>query len=77
MDTTRRKSVDEMNKMLEEMIQDRVDNGQIFRGNRGSFRLASGQKLDSLAEPVHNLEPLRQTPTPTAVSAPGASHPDA
>jgi centromeric protein E len=77
MDKTRRKSVDEMNKMLEEMIQDRVDNGQIVRGTRGSFRFASGQKLDSLAEPVRDLEPLRQTPTPTPAPVPSAGNPDA
>ncbi|KAK0392599.1 hypothetical protein NLU13_2094 [Sarocladium strictum] len=71
-DKIRRKSVDEMSKMLEEMIQDRVDNGQIVRGTRGSFRFASGPKLDSLAEPEHNLEPLRHTPTPTPAHAPAA-----
>lgn len=76
-DRIRRKSVDEMNKMLEEMIQDRVDNGQIVRGTRGSFRFASGQKLDSLAEPVRDLEPLRQSPTPTPGSAPMGAGPDA
>ncbi|KAK4193429.1 kinesin motor domain-containing protein [Podospora australis] len=34
------KSVDEMSKMLDEMIQDRVESGQIIRGNRGSVRVA-------------------------------------
>lgn len=77
MDKIRRQSVDEMNKMLEEMIQDRVDNGQIVRGTRGSFRFASGHKLDSLAEPVRDLEPLRQTPTPTAAPMPVPSDLDA
>ncbi|KAI9171541.1 Kinesin-related protein [Paramyrothecium foliicola] len=33
------KSVDEMNRMLDEMIQDRVETGQIIRGVRGSVRL--------------------------------------
>lgn len=60
----RRKSVDEMNRMLDEMIQDRVETGHVFRGPRGSVRLPIGQKLDSLAEPAHDVEPLRQTPTP-------------
>lgn len=69
-DQKRRKSLDEMNKMLEEMIQDRVDNGQIVRGTRGSFRLASGQKLETLPQPVQDLEPLRQTPTPTPATVP-------
>ncbi|EFY86881.1 kinesin [Metarhizium acridum CQMa 102] len=65
----RTKSVDEMNRMLEEMIQDRVETGQIIRGSRGSVRLPGGQKLDSLAEPPHTLEPLRQSPIPTASPA--------
>ncbi|KAF4981536.1 hypothetical protein FDECE_17677 [Fusarium decemcellulare] len=58
----RSRGVDEMNKMLDEMLQDRVESGQVVRGVRGSVRLASGQKMDSLAEP--NFEPLRRTPTP-------------
>ena len=65
----RAKGVDEMNKMLDEMIQDRVDSGQIVRGVRGSVRLAGGQKLDSLAESGSNMEPLRQSPT---LPTPGA-----
>ncbi|PHH87204.1 hypothetical protein CDD83_9185 [Cordyceps sp. RAO-2017] len=60
----RTQSVDEMNRMLEEMIQDGVDTGHIIRGIRGSVRLPPGQKLGSLAEPAHDLEPLRQSPTP-------------
>lgn len=76
-DGKHRKSVDEMNKMLEEMIQDRVDNGQIVRGTRGSFRFASGQKLDSLAEPAQAFEPLRQTPTPTPAIMPTEGNPEA
>jgi centromeric protein E len=37
---TRTKSVDEMSKMLDDMIQDRVESGQLIRGNRGSIRVA-------------------------------------
>lgn len=66
----RTKSVDEMNYLLEEMIQDRVDNGQIVRGTRGSFRFVSGQKVEALAEPVRDMEPLRQSPTPTPLPVP-------
>jgi centromeric protein E len=33
------KGVDEMNRMLDEMIQDRVESGQIIRGVRGSVRV--------------------------------------
>lgn len=62
----RTKSVDEMNKMLEEMIQDRVESGQIIRGVRGSVRLPPGQKLDLAAVAAGELEPLRQTPSPEA-----------
>jgi centromeric protein E len=41
----RTKSVDEMSKMLDEMIHERVESGQIVRGNRGSVRVASDQKI--------------------------------
>ncbi|GKT98348.1 centromeric protein e [Fusarium langsethiae] len=58
----RTRGVDEMNSLLDEMLQDRVEKGQVVRGKRGSVRLVVGQNMDSLAEP--NLEPLRRTPTP-------------
>jgi centromeric protein E len=58
----RTRGVDEMNNLLDEMLQDRVERGQVVRGKRGSVRLANGQNMDSLAEP--NFEPLRRTPTP-------------
>ncbi|PNP46625.1 centromeric protein E [Trichoderma gamsii] len=60
----RTKSIDEMNNMLEEMIQDRVDTGQIIRGTRGSVRLAPSRRLESLGEPPSVLPPLRRIPTP-------------
>ncbi|KAF7545544.1 hypothetical protein G7Z17_g9095 [Cylindrodendrum hubeiense] len=61
----RARGVDEMNKMLDEMLQDRVETGQVVRGKRGSVRVASGgQKMDSLTEPIQSMEPLRQSPTP-------------
>lgn len=68
----RTKSVDEMNKMLEEMIQDRVETGQIVRGVRGSVRLPPGQKLELMSEDGTQLEPLGQTPSPedTAIRSP-------
>ncbi|KHN99885.1 kinesin [Metarhizium album ARSEF 1941] len=65
----RTRSVDEMNRMLEEMIQDRVETGQIIRGSRGSVRLPRGRKPDSLAEPPQTLETLRQSPVPAAAPA--------
>ncbi|KAH7171096.1 kinesin motor domain-containing protein [Dactylonectria macrodidyma] len=66
-DKKRGRGVDEMNKMLDEMLQDRVEAGQVVRGKRGSVRVAGGQKMDSLAEPVQAMEPLRQCPTPGPV----------
>ncbi|KAL6873153.1 kinesin motor domain-containing protein [Trichoderma novae-zelandiae] len=60
----RTKSIDEMNHMLEEMIQDRVHNGQIVRGVRGSVRLAPIHRLESLGEPPSELPPLRRVATP-------------
>lgn len=68
----RTRSVDEMNKMLEEMIQDRVDSGQIVRNQRGSVRLPSGQKLESPDEEVKGMQPLRRTPSPTSPTAANA-----
>lgn len=60
----RTKSVDEMSRMLDEMIQDRVESGQIVRGVRGSVRVANDRKTaDALAEAAVRLEPLRKTPS--------------
>lgn len=66
----RSRGVDEMNNLLDEMLQDRVESGEVVRGKRGSLRLASGPKMDSLAEP--NMEPLRRTPTPSPIEEPKA-----
>ena len=38
------KSVDEMSKILDEMIQDRVESGMLVKGVRGSLRVASERK---------------------------------
>lgn len=55
----RTKSVDEMNKMLDEMIQDRVQTGQIIRGTRGSVRVAPERKdQTSSSEPPIQLQLL-------------------
>ncbi|KAK2628168.1 hypothetical protein QTJ16_002814 [Diplocarpon rosae] len=55
----RTKSVDEMSKMLDEMIQDRVESGQIVKGARGSVRIASEKKRDTLAESMLGVEPAK------------------
>lgn len=43
----RRKSMDEMSKMLDEMIQDRVESGQLVKGSRGSVRVANENRRES------------------------------
>ncbi|KAG4437465.1 hypothetical protein IFR05_007070 [Cadophora sp. M221] len=53
----RTKSVDEMSKMLDEMIQDRVESGQLVKGARGSVRIVSERKRDTLAESLMGSEP--------------------
>lgn len=58
----RTKSVDEMSKILDEMIQDRVERGEIVKGARGSVRLAHERRRASellLASEGAALEPLK------------------
>jgi centromeric protein E len=43
----KRKSVDEMSKMLDEMIQDKVESGHLVKGRTGSVRVASNSKKHS------------------------------
>ncbi|KAK2738793.1 hypothetical protein FQN55_000431 [Onygenales sp. PD_40] len=43
----KRRSVDEMSRMLDEMIQDRVESGHLVKGTRGSMRVASGDRRKS------------------------------
>ncbi|KAL7628695.1 Kinesin-like protein kip2 [Parahypoxylon ruwenzoriense] len=60
----RTRSIDEMSRILDEMIQDRVEAGHIVRGARGSVRIANDGKLETLAEP-NNADPetLRGSPS--------------
>ncbi|KAI0966333.1 kinesin-domain-containing protein [Xylaria arbuscula] len=46
----RKRSVDEMSKMLDEMIQDRVESGQLVRGTRGSVRVANDRKSSAITD---------------------------
>lgn len=39
----KRRSLDDMSRMLDEMIQDRVESGQIVKGSRGSVRVAAAE----------------------------------
>ncbi|KAI1374146.1 kinesin-domain-containing protein [Hypoxylon crocopeplum] len=60
----RTRSVDEMSRILDEMIQDRVEAGHIVRGARGSVRVANDRKRETLAESNNaSLEPLRGSPS--------------
>ena len=43
----KRKSVDEMSKMLDEMIQDKVESGHLVKGRTGSVRVASNSRRHS------------------------------
>ncbi|KAK2022268.1 kinesin motor domain-containing protein [Colletotrichum zoysiae] len=58
---TRTKSVDEMSKILDEMIQDHVDTGHLVKGVRGSIRIANDRKLEAHPELPVGLEPLKKT----------------
>lgn len=53
----RTKSVDEMSRMLDEMIQDRVETGQIIRSTRGSVRIAP-ERVTPANEPPIQLQLL-------------------
>lgn len=62
----RRQSVDEVSRILDEMIQDRVETGYIQRSARGSVRIAAStpalNKDRTAVEPiVETLEPLRKS----------------
>lgn len=60
----RTRSVDEMSRILDEMIQDRVEAGHIVRGARGSVRVVNDRKRETLTETNNvDLEPLRGSPS--------------
>ncbi|KAK8056114.1 kinesin family protein [Apiospora rasikravindrae] len=66
----RPKSVDEMSRILDEMIQEKVESGHVVRGVRGSVRIASdGRKIHvpgeatAPAAAAANAEPVRESPT--------------
>ncbi|KAE8147644.1 kinesin family protein [Aspergillus avenaceus] len=62
-ETNGRKSIDdEMSRILDEMIQDRVESGQLIKGCRGSVRLASESRRPSNSTPtVEGLNPGNTT----------------
>lgn len=65
----RTKSVDEMSRMLDEMIQDRVEAGQIVRSTRGSVRVAPERK-ESPGEPPIQLQLLSKQRVSTVAEKP-------
>jgi centromeric protein E len=54
-----RRSTDEMSRILDEMIQDRVETGHIVKSTRGSVRVVAS--TDREKPPVERLEPLRKS----------------
>lgn len=62
----RTKSVDEMSKMLDEMIQDRVESGHLVKGQRGSVRIVSDRRRETIADLVDKAIPV----LPMAAEAP-------
>lgn len=57
----RQKSVDEVSKILDEMIQDRVENGQLVKGSHGSVRVAGDRRRGS--ESMAGVASLNSTGT--------------
>ncbi|KAI9053613.1 hypothetical protein LZ554_002567 [Drepanopeziza brunnea f. sp. 'monogermtubi'] len=65
----RTKSVDEMSKMLDEMIQDRVESGHLVKGTRGNVRIVSERKRDAPGEPIMGIKSVlsKSASFPTAM----------
>jgi len=62
------KSVDEMSKVLDEMINDRVERGALVRGVHGSVRIPNRRETLTV-EPLPGLQPLK-SPALTQVEMP-------
>ncbi|EFW14497.1 hypothetical protein D8B26_008342 [Coccidioides posadasii str. Silveira] len=65
----KRRSVDEMSRMLDEMIQDRVESGHLVKGMRGSVRLASGLRKETSLEAT-SPSPTNAPPMFERIAAP-------
>lgn len=69
----RRKSLDDMSRMLDEMIQDRVESGQIVKGARGSVRVAAApesRRASASLTGVPGLSPTIPGPGDTSTTTP-------
>lgn len=63
---TKRKSIDEMSKILDEMIQDRVETGHLVKSNKGSVRLAQERRNESISIAVPKVGALAASLRPTS-----------
>ncbi|KAL4794137.1 kinesin motor domain-containing protein [Aspergillus venezuelensis] len=55
---TKRKSMDEVSRILDEMIQDRVESGHLIKGSRGSVRVTpENQRVSESSQPPPTLKP--------------------
>lgn len=69
----KRRSVDEMSRMLDEMIQDRVESGHLVKGSRGSVRIANGSQREStVGASIPALNTGATTPRDLITDAPPA-----
>lgn len=72
---TKRKSIDEMSKILDEMIQDRVESGHLVKSNKGSVRAThdrSNGSLSAVPKVGALAASLRPTSTMSEAEAPAS-----
>ncbi|KAF9884104.1 hypothetical protein FE257_002276 [Aspergillus nanangensis] len=72
----RRRSMDEVSRILDEMIQDRVENGQLIKGSRGSVHVAAleSRRTSDSIKGVPGLKPGNAVPVPESVHAAKEKH---
>lgn len=63
----RRKSVDEMTQLLDQMIQDKVESGHVVRGERGSLRIRHDTLTQQISDAL-SATVIHEDPVPTAQS---------
>ncbi|KAL3477833.1 kinesin family protein [Aspergillus californicus] len=72
--SAKRKSMDEVSRILDEMIQDRVESGHLIKGSRGSVRLAPDSRRASESNPaVPGLSTATTSPPPPPPPAAAAA----
>lgn len=74
-DEAKRRSVDEMSKMLDEMIQDKVESGHIVKGLSGSVRVAAGHSRQQSSN-IRRLSRTAPSPLPGAYATTLEGNPD-